>query len=71
MSLRNRVTWDGYSFSASLAESLEEANCYFRASEMGWCDLGWDDEENDLTIKWTEEGSRLMREAWEKQNGKD
>jgi len=55
----------------SLSESLEEANCYFRASERGWCDLGWDDEENDLTIKWTEEGSRLMREAWEKQNGKD
>ena len=71
MSLRNRVTWDGYSFSASLAESLEEANCYFRAFELGWCDLGWDDEENDLTIRWTEEGSKLMREAWEKQNGED
>jgi len=71
MSLRNRVTRDGYNFNTSLAESLEEATCYFRASEMGWCDLGWDDEENDLTIKWTEEGSRLMREAWEKQNGKD
>jgi hypothetical protein len=71
MSLRNRVTWDGYSFSASLAESLEEAMCYLRASEMGWCDLGWDDEENDLTIRWTEEGNRLMREAWEKQNGED
>jgi hypothetical protein len=65
MSLRNRVTWDGKSFSASLADSLEEALCYLRASEMGWCDLGWNDEEEDLTIRWTEEGLRLMKKQWQ------
>ena len=65
MSLRNRVTWDGYNFNESLADSLESALLYLRASEMGLCDLGWDDDENDLTIRWTEEGDRVMREAWE------
>jgi len=65
---RNRVTWTGNNFNESLADSLEEAMCYLRASEMGWCELGWDTEEEDLTIRWTEEGNRLMREAWEKNN---
>ena len=69
MSLRNRVTWDGKSFDASLADSLEEGLCYLKASDLGWCDLGWDDDENELTIRWSEEGSRLMREAWENKNG--
>jgi len=65
MSLRNRVTWEGEVYYESLADSLESALLYLRASEMGLCDLGWDDDENDLTIRWTEEGDRLMREAWE------
>ncbi len=57
-----------YRFCTSREESIEESKCYFRASEMGWCDLGWDDDENELTIRWTEEGSRLMREQWLKEN---
>ena len=68
MSLRNRVTWDGKSFDESLADSLDEALCYLRASEMGWCDLGWNDEEEDLTIRWTDEGLRLMNAQWMKDN---
>ena len=68
MSIRNRVTWDGYSFNANLSESLEEANCYFRASERGWCDLGWDADHSDLVIKWSEEGERLVRELWKEKN---
>ena len=68
MSLRNRVTWDGKSFDASLADSIEEAMCYLRASEMGWCDLGWNDEEEDLTIRWTDEGLRLMKKQWMKED---
>tara|TARA_R100001244_G_scaffold7630_1_gene9839 strand:- start:173 stop:385 length:213 start_codon:yes stop_codon:yes gene_type:complete len=65
MSLRNRVTWDGKSFDASLADSLEEALCYLQASERGWCDLGWNDEEEDLTIRWTDEGLRLIKKQWQ------
>ena len=68
MSLRNRVTWTGYNFNTSLSESLGEADCFFRASDLGWCDLGWDENTNELTIRWSEEGERLMREAWEKDN---
>ena len=68
MSLRNRVTWDGKSFDASLADSLDEAMCYLQASERGWCDLGWNDEEEDLTIRWTDEGLRLIKKQWQEDN---
>ena len=55
----------------SKASSLEEARCYFKAMDMGWCELGWSAEHSDLVICWSEEGERLMLELWEKKNGKD
>lgn len=69
--MRNRLNEREYGncMEVSLDESLDEARCYFEASKLGWCDLGWDDEENDLTIRWTEEGARLMRKSMGKNYG--
>ena len=55
MSLRNRVTWDGYNFNASLAESLEEAINFFHAADDGLLELGWDADESDLLAEFGEE----------------
>ena len=52
----------------SKAASMEEASCYFKAMDMGWCDLGWDADHSDLVIKWSEEGERLMLELWKEKN---
>ena len=52
----------------SKAASMDEASCYFKAMDMGWCELGWDADHSDLVIKWSEEGERLMRQAWEEKN---
>ena len=61
MSLRNRVTWDGYNFNASLDESLKEAMNFFHAADDGLLELGWDEDESDLTIRWTDKGSEILQ----------
>ena len=61
MSLRNRVTWDGYNFNTSLDESLKEAMNFFHAADDGLLELGWDEDESDLTIRWTDKGSEILQ----------
>jgi len=50
---------------------MEEARCYFKAMDMGWCELGWSSKHSDLVICWSKEGERLMLELWKKKNEKD
>jgi hypothetical protein len=71
MSLRNRVTWDGYNFNASLAESLEEAINFFHAADDGLLELGWDADESDLTIRWTDKGAEILQQLRREERHKD
>ena len=62
MSLRNRVTWDGSNFNASLSDSLTEAKDFFLAADDGLLELGCDEDESDLTIRWTDKGSEILQQ---------
>ena len=71
MSLRNRVTWDGSNFNTSLAESLEEAMNFFHAADDGLLELGWDADESDLTIRWTDKGAEILQQLRREERHKD